>query len=187
VLKKKSNKYNHFAICNACKEAKDYDYAYSNKFINTKRLVKTYLKNCIYFKNIKGEDEAKRILDDTDIEQKYKGPLDLYVIYELFKPEQSRFALFKFLSPKITLSTCKQLSEKILNKAITKFTSKIKETAKKDKSGQLPKSILQELELYCQKKSPFNTTLSRQFGNDIIGYWSYYATCANELGLVLEK
>ncbi|CAG8629945.1 15116_t:CDS:2, partial [Cetraspora pellucida] len=69
VLKEKSNEYNYFAICNVCKEAKGYNYAYSNKFINTKRLVKTHLKNYIYFKNKKGEDEAKRILDDTDSEK----------------------------------------------------------------------------------------------------------------------
>ncbi|CAG8816811.1 21452_t:CDS:1, partial [Cetraspora pellucida] len=37
-------------------------------------------------------------------------------------------------------------------------------------SGRLPKSILQKLELYHQKKSLFNTTSSRQFGNDVIGY-----------------
>ncbi|CAG8626435.1 5636_t:CDS:2, partial [Racocetra fulgida] len=90
VLKEKSNEYNCFAICNACKEARGYDYGYLNKFVNTKRLVKTHLKNCIYFKNKKGEDEAKRILDETNseklknnqkkcqLEQEYKGPLDLH-------------------------------------------------------------------------------------------------------------
>ncbi|RIB00958.1 hypothetical protein C2G38_2232276 [Gigaspora rosea] len=69
VLKEKSNEYNHFAICNACKEAKGQDYTYSNKFVNTKRLVKSHLKNCTYFKNEKEEDEAKRILDNTDSEK----------------------------------------------------------------------------------------------------------------------
>ncbi|CAG8757035.1 23903_t:CDS:1, partial [Dentiscutata erythropus] len=69
VLKEKSNEYNRFAICIACKEARGQDYAYSNKFVNTKWLVKSHLKNCIYFKNEKGEDEAKKILDDTDSEK----------------------------------------------------------------------------------------------------------------------
>lgn len=69
VLKEKSNEYNRFAICIACKEAEGHEYAYSKKIVNTKKLVKSHLRNCIHFKNKKGEDEATRILNDTDNEK----------------------------------------------------------------------------------------------------------------------
>ncbi|CAG8699500.1 2177_t:CDS:1, partial [Ambispora gerdemannii] len=49
---------------------------------------------------------------------------------------------------------------------------------------QQPNSILRELELFHQKKSPFNITTSRQFGNNVIGYWNYCASCTKELGQV---
>ncbi|CAG8539101.1 29229_t:CDS:2 [Gigaspora margarita] len=107
VLKEKSNEYNRFAICKSCKKAKGNDYAYLYKFVNTKWLVKSHLKNCVYFKNQKGEDEAEKILNDTDNKKSkkckykskdnessdqsqddlgaYKGPLDLHTILkELF-------------------------------------------------------------------------------------------------------
>ncbi|RIB26975.1 ribonuclease H-like domain-containing protein [Gigaspora rosea] len=41
-----------------------------------------------------------------------------------------------------------------------------------------------ELELFRQKKSPFNITTSRQFGSDVIGYWDYCTSRAKELGQV---
>ncbi|CAG8828171.1 4079_t:CDS:2, partial [Cetraspora pellucida] len=69
---------------------------------------------------------------NTEVEQEYKGPLDLHIICELSKSGQSRFG-YLLLKMTITLSTHKQLSKKILNKAITKFILKIEETAKKDK------------------------------------------------------
>ncbi|CAG8593397.1 9106_t:CDS:2, partial [Scutellospora calospora] len=118
VLKEKSNDYNHFAICLACKEAEGFDYAYSHKFINTKRLVKTHLKNCKYFKNQKGEHEVTKIINDTnissdesdsqtsnkdntEIEQEQQGPLDPYIVRRFSKARKSKF---NYLLLKMTVS-----------------------------------------------------------------------------------
>ncbi|CAG8735136.1 7282_t:CDS:2 [Cetraspora pellucida] len=119
----------------------------------------------MYFKDQKGNQEVKRILDNTDNEksknnkkkchykyssneefsnsldknndteiEEFRGPLDSNVVHELSRTRQSKFD-YLLLKMIITLLTCKQLSEKILNKAVDEFMTKIKETAKKDIVG----------------------------------------------------
>ncbi|CAG8533068.1 11734_t:CDS:2, partial [Racocetra persica] len=88
--------------------------------------------------------------DNSEVEQKSQDLLDSYIMHKLSKTEKSKFnylllkmmvensdslALFKFISPKIILTTRKHLSRKVLNEAVTEFMSRIKETAKKDEIG----------------------------------------------------
>ncbi|CAG8618811.1 26301_t:CDS:2, partial [Racocetra persica] len=144
----------------------------------------------------------------SDLEE-YKGLLN----YHVENPDS--LAAFKYFNPKITLSTCKLLSKKILSKAVSEFIPKIEVTAQKDKveitkaqdvnaeqsrasdiilkieelfkkfNPELENLLWVDLELFRQKQSPFNAITSRQFSNDVIGYWSHYASCAKELEQVV--
>ncbi|CAG8741421.1 1741_t:CDS:2 [Dentiscutata erythropus] len=68
-----------------------------------KKLVKSHLKNCAYFKNKKGEDKVTQMLNNTDTnnesdvqtqddfsntEQERKGPLDRHVVCKLSKTKK---------------------------------------------------------------------------------------------------
>ncbi|CAG8686096.1 8728_t:CDS:2 [Gigaspora rosea] len=80
VLKEKSNDYNKFAICLACKEAKSHKYTYSNKFVNTKRLVKVHLKNCTYFKNKKSEREVEKVQELNELKRLYESTSTTFLL-----------------------------------------------------------------------------------------------------------
>jgi hypothetical protein len=67
-LNEKANSCNKFAICKACKIKVNYEYAYENKFANTKLLCKRHLTKCENFKAIHGVKRAQEIIEDTDSE-----------------------------------------------------------------------------------------------------------------------
>ena len=64
-----SNTCNKWAICLACIEYKDHNYALLHKFTNTKKLCHNHLKNCKYFFKKYGQENAQKIIDDTDNEK----------------------------------------------------------------------------------------------------------------------
>jgi hypothetical protein len=68
VLNEKANSCNKFAICRACKTQISYDFAYSNKIVNTKKCVKQHLRSCENFFAKYGRETGQEILDNTDSE-----------------------------------------------------------------------------------------------------------------------
>ncbi|RIB18963.1 hypothetical protein C2G38_1307432 [Gigaspora rosea] len=68
VLNEMANTCNKFAICKACKEAISREHAYSNKIVNTKKCVKAHLSKCTHFFTKYGNEQAEKILNNSDSE-----------------------------------------------------------------------------------------------------------------------
>ncbi|CAG8812543.1 21924_t:CDS:2 [Dentiscutata erythropus] len=130
IYPKKPNSFNHLYRCIYCIAILGEEYSDNQKFTNTAKCVKSYLKQSTNAESL--FKKSNSILTKNTIVSNKIKLLDQFIASFHASENLELQAVFTFLNPNIKLSTCQNLARTILNNAASCVQDELIEKATKE-------------------------------------------------------